>query len=121
MSKPIRRIYTKSVLHHQQRAVRSDDDEIPEFHSIKSSFARTRQDFFPPISRRVRDVLIVGDWMDNWQGNRIVAYQNNNWGLVLFMSADNAKLLQKCQNVYVDGTFKTCPKPFHQVITIHGM
>jgi len=30
-------------------------------------------------------------------------------------------MLQQCNIVYVDGTFKTCPLPYKQFMTIHGL
>jgi hypothetical protein len=37
------------------------------------------------------------------------------------MTEANVKLLRRCETIYVDGAFKTCPKPYHQVLTVHGM
>lgn len=37
------------------------------------------------------------------------------------MSPKCATALQKCTKLYVDGTFSMCPKPFKQIVAIHGM
>jgi MULE transposase domain len=37
------------------------------------------------------------------------------------MSQRNANYLQQCSTLFIDGTFKTCPHPFKQVITLHGL
>lgn len=29
-------------------------------------------------------------------------------------------LIKKCAQIYIDGTFKTCPKKFYQIINIAG-
>jgi hypothetical protein len=36
------------------------------------------------------------------------------------MSEKCAIKLQQCSHIYTDGTFKTYPKPYKQIITIHG-
>ena len=46
--------------------------------------------------------------------------QNNRWGLALFLRARDGKRLSECDEIYVDGTFKCCPKPYYQLVTVHG-
>lgn len=29
--------------------------------------------------------------------------------------------LNECSVIYIDGTFKTAPKPYHQIVTINGL
>lgn len=119
-SKPIRRAYNETYRRHP--ANDSDEDDcIPEFPSVRSSLARKRQTLFPPIPRRVRDVMITGRWKKNWNGQDMVSHQDSRKGIVIMMSSRNASSLLKCRDLYIDGTFKTCPKPFLQVISIHGM
>ena len=118
-TRPIRRLFNDAV--HQQPAIDSDEDDfLPEFHSIRSSLARKRQQLYPAIPRRVRDIKIRGQWKKNWQGQELICHQDRRWGLVIMMSSRCASYVQNCQDLYVDGTFKTCPKPFVQVITVHG-
>jgi hypothetical protein len=119
-TKPIKRAYNE-IMHRQPVPDSDEDDFVPEFHSVRSSLARKKQNQFPPIPRRVTDLVIRGRWMQNWQGQQLVCHQDNQKGLVIFMSSRNASNLQRCHDLYVDGTFKVCPKPFYQVITIHGM
>jgi len=38
----------------------------------------------------------------------------------MFVTEPNLKILQRCSTIYIDGTFKTCPKPYQQFVTIHG-
>ncbi|KAE9523019.1 hypothetical protein AGLY_016650 [Aphis glycines] len=39
---------------------------------------------------------------------------------ILTNTVTNLKTLCDTDNIYVDGTFKSCPKFFHQIFTIHG-
>lgn len=40
--------------------------------------------------------------------------------IIIFSTVTNLKTLCDTDNIYVDGTFKSCPKFFHQIFTIHG-
>lgn len=119
-SKPIRRVYTEVV---RQDTVNSEEesDGIPEFSEVRSSLARQKRQLFPPIPRRVQDVIVDGSWTQTWERRQFLVHQDNQWGLLIFMTARNAGQLRRCDTVYIDGTFKTCPKPFSQVVSIHGM
>jgi len=43
-----------------------------------------------------------------------------NTSIIIFSTVTNLKTLCDTDNIYVDGTFKSCPKFFHQIFTIHG-
>ena len=45
---------------------------------------------------------------------------NNDWGVAVFASARHLRYLQQCNTVYIDGTFRTAPRPYQQIVTIHG-
>jgi hypothetical protein len=40
--------------------------------------------------------------------------------IIIFMSDDGAKMLAECKTAHFDGTFKTAPKLFNQILTIHA-
>jgi len=41
--------------------------------------------------------------------------------IVTFTKHANLKYLSGCEILFVDGTFKSCPKMFYQLFTIHGV
>jgi hypothetical protein len=41
--------------------------------------------------------------------------------IIVFASDDQLRLLFNCSHVMMDGTFKSCPKHFDQVYTVHGL
>jgi len=43
------------------------------------------------------------------------------WGIALFVTGHNVRRLLDCGTIYVDGTFRTAPHPYVQMITIHGL
>lgn len=46
---------------------------------------------------------------------------NHEKNIVAFTSHANLKYLSECEILFVDGTFKSCPKMFYQLFTIHGV
>jgi hypothetical protein len=103
-------------------AVSSDEENehVPEFVNIKSALNRKRREFYPPIPWRIRDVDIRGAWSKTWNNKTFMFFQSTRWGLALFMTARNARRLSDCSELHIDGTFKCCPKPYHQLVTVHG-
>jgi hypothetical protein len=55
-----------------------------------------------------------------WKGKTFLSLLDNNWGLAVFTISRNLKTLAKCHTVYIDGTFRTSPAPYFQLVTIHG-
>jgi hypothetical protein len=55
-----------------------------------------------------------------WASKQFLCHQDNGWGILLFLTQCNARRLQQCQDLYIDGTFKSCPKPYYQLVTIHA-
>lgn len=38
-----------------------------------------------------------------------------------FVDRKQARALAQCQVIYIDGTFKTAPKPYKQIVTMNGL
>lgn len=120
-TRPIRRIFNEVTA--TDRSGDDDDeymDSIPDFAQVRSSLSRSKSKCFPSIPRRVRDIVVRGKWRKTWNSKDFLVHQDNTFGLMIFMSQKCAVALQKCSDIYVDGTFATCPKPFKQLVTIHG-
>lgn len=53
--------------------------------------------------------------------DEIFLFINNSVkNIVAFSTQSNLKHLTECDVLYVDGTFKSCPRPFYQLFIIHG-
>lgn len=46
---------------------------------------------------------------------------DNNWGIAIFTTRNVLSCLGQCTDIFLDGTFKTCPHPYPQFFTIHGL
>ena len=46
---------------------------------------------------------------------------DNAWGVALFMTASHARVLRSCTTIFIDGTFRSAPHPYVQLVTVHGL
>jgi hypothetical protein len=81
---------------------------------------RTRMITMPRIPHSTEEVNLLALWRVNLRGEQFLLYQDNDWGLLLFSTNDNMITYLTAQlYIYIDGTFKTTPRPYNLVI-IHG-
>lgn len=118
-SVPIKRLYN-NVTRNVIRAAGGDREHIPEFHRIRTTMTRARLEHVPEVPHAIDDVVIRGTWRRSWSDERYLLHQDNDWGMVVYATDDNLKNLRKCSEIYLDGTFRTCPRPYNQYFTIHG-
>jgi hypothetical protein len=117
-SLPIKRIYESVVREHGQGV--GAVESIPPFSYVRSAMTRARQELVPNIPWEVDDVEIEDTWAETWSGDYFLLHQDNDWGILLFATPENLEGLSRCTDVYVDGTFRTCPSPYSQFFTVHG-
>lgn len=113
-SMPIRRAYNRALLN------AADPANVPRFAEIESTLQRHRNALWPPVPRTINDVDIDGIWAQNWRGRRMLIHLNNIAGVAVFATPRQLRVLQTCQDLFVDGTFRTAPRPYIQIVTVHG-
>lgn len=118
-SRPIKRSYN-AVANDAVRNRTFNRFEIPEFQQIRSSLTRKKHANVPRIPRNIADVRINGPWKKSWSGERFLLHHDRNWGVFVFATDESLQVLQECDYIFVDGTFKSCPRPFYQYVTVHG-
>lgn len=79
-----------------------------------------RSSLLPAIPHDINDVLIENEWGETWNGEPFLSHLDNDWGISVFATQENYRTLGRCDTIYIDGTFKTCPEPYSQFVTIHG-
>ena len=122
-TKPPRRIYNAHVAqtHRAQLAQGGGDrSQLPKYESIKASIHRTRSANIPAIPRNVNQVVINGPWAETWLQEKFLQNVDHFWGISIFATDENLRKLQECGTVYMDGTFKVCPRPYQQVFEVFG-
>jgi hypothetical protein len=91
----------------------------PTYASVESILSRRRRAAFPSVPSTIDEVVIEGEWSRTWSDKPFLQHLDNNWGIALFASKRCLRLLGDCDTVFVDGTFKTAPHPYYQLVTIH--
>jgi hypothetical protein len=86
---PIKRIYNDVVIHDSQRG-----DDIPDFNCVRSILVRKRSSQMPAIPRTIAEVDIVGEWRRTWTGQRFLSLLDDLWGIAIFATKKNFKILQ---------------------------
>ncbi|CAG2207603.1 unnamed protein product [Mytilus edulis] len=117
-SVPIKRVYNNFARNVAQGG--GDREHIPEFHRVRSTMTRTRLAHVPAVPHDIDEVSIHGHWKRTWSEDRFLLYKNNDWGVLIYATRENLLNLRQCKEIYCDGTFRTCPRPYSQYFTIHG-
>lgn len=112
-SKSIKQVYDDVV---RQAGV----TDVPEFKSVRSRLQRNRRSLLPRLPLKIADVAVEGVWRCTWSGARFLSLIDNEAGVLVFAPDENYQRLYRCDDVYIDGTFKTAPKPYCQFVTVHG-
>ena len=91
--------------------------------SIAQSLYRERRKVFPILPKDRLGVHSALDSMDtNTNKCEQFLYENNSdAGIVIFTCKSNLEFLcNEADELFVDGTFKSCPKFFYQMYSVHG-
>ena len=71
----------------------------------------------PNLSTRREDIWLEGNYSKTLDGKDFLAFDNHR--IIAFATEDNLHLLCESTDVQSDNTFKTVPKLFHQLYTLH--
>ena len=115
-SKRIRNVYDEVV----QQAVIQGIGNIPSYDSVRSILNRTRLENIPPLPNNVNQVVLNGVWIITWTNDLYLQHKDNNNGILLFGTDDDLRILDGADCVFLDGTFRSAPRPYMQFFTIHG-
>jgi hypothetical protein len=86
---------------------------VPPFASIETTLRRKRNAAFPTLPRDVLDVDVSDEWSLTWKDKTHLSLLDNQWGIALFLTDNNARMLSHCTTIFVDGTFSAAPILIH--------
>jgi hypothetical protein len=102
-----------------QQITREDRGNIPNFESAMSTIDRERRRHIPEIPTTIADVDINGRWRLTADRRRFLSKLENGWGITVFATDEAIEGLGQCNNIFMDGTFKSVPRPYTQLFAIH--
>ncbi|KAL8614056.1 hypothetical protein ACOMHN_026273 [Nucella lapillus] len=117
-TRPSRCIYDAVLANVQRQG--GGDIEVSPFESVRSAVERTRSALVPPIPTTVEEVNIDGPWAETWLRDMFLLRNVPEWGIVIYATDQNIRQLERCETLYMDATFRVCPRPYVQFFTILG-
>lgn len=110
-----------------RRELHRFNDELLDTRDIKNvaqSLYRERRKTYPALPKdraEVHEVLKNIDTQTK-KGENFILENNQDTGIIILTCETNLKFLaDSTEEIFVDGTFKSCPKYFFQLYSIHGM
>ena len=94
---------------------------VPSFNSIKTMLKRERACNVPKLPRTREAISLQGEWAETLDGQPFVLHTQENNEFLFFATDIQLLNLSTCSTIYLDGTFKPCPKLYSQLFTIHGL
>ena len=100
--------------------------------SIKWLLQKLREEKYPSDEIFLKDISKITLTFENssnmidiplcYKYNNLINLEKNNKleKYIIFTSKFKVKLIQKCTQIYIDGTFKSCPKNYYQIVNIGG-
>lgn len=99
---------------------------MPRRSSLKRTLRRSNnsQNDDPPIPATLEDVDVPNALRYTEKNKQFLFYDSGNEDeerIMIFTTKKNLKVLSQTEHWFGDGTIATCPQPFQQIYTIHGM
>uniref|UniRef100_A0A2S2NXU0 MULE transposase domain-containing protein n=1 Tax=Schizaphis graminum TaxID=13262 RepID=A0A2S2NXU0_SCHGA len=111
------------ILHRELREGDIDSLTTTDTMRIRKNIHYARSSIIPKLPKNLEDLHLALTNLGEIKTNRdeiFLLINNSEKNIVAFSTQTNLKYLTECDVLYVDGTFKSCPKPFYQLFIIHG-
>lgn len=95
------------------------DVDLPKYESLKTGLYNLRNinaGVKKTCFQNVHEVEIPNTMTDF----TLADYSYNGNRIIIFCLPEMLCTLTKIKHVFCDGTFRSCPPPFHQILSIHG-
>ena len=120
--KAIRKDPTKTVKTIYDDVCAKNANAVPPlFETVKSTLYRTRSEKLPKIPSNPRRFIIPSRWKKTFTKKNFLLKHDKKTGVAVFATDQMVQTLSGCSAILCDGTFKSCPRPFYQLFTIHGL
>jgi hypothetical protein len=114
----------KRIIHSVLKENESDQLTIDDVKSVKRSMYGERRKKFPKLPKScLESHCALEDIKEKIITNRkenFLMINDIESNIIIFSCDVNLKHLCRCTRIFLDGTFKYCPKYFLQLFTLHG-
>jgi len=94
-----------------------------DINRIRKNIHYARSSIIPKFSTNLEELHLALTNLGEIKTNKdeiFLLINNTEKNIVAFSTTTNLKFLSECKTLYIDGTFKSCPKLFYQLFIIHG-
>lgn len=91
---------------------------MPTFNSFGSSLYRARQHMYPALPTTRQTIQLEDKWTETLNHERFLLADDADQHIIIF-ATDQMLHRLTASTIYMDGTFKACPKLFYQLFSIH--
>lgn len=109
----------------QELLVNGDIEQLTahDVFRVRQNIHASRSSKLPKLPKTLTE---LHEALDNYdvitnRGENFKFINDCETNIVIFTCSHNLEILRKMKIVFVDGTFKSCPKLFYQLFTIHGV
>lgn len=91
--------------------------------NVRKNIYRHRRKNMPTLPKNRQEAIdkLLERQLKTVKGEDFLLHEDAHSGLVIFSCTSNLTFLNKCDKIYMDGTFKYCTKFWLQLFTIHGI
>ena len=116
---------TQAILQSVTNRLTVDEaSSLPRPSSMKKAIQRERlrAGNVPPNPRSLQELVIPEQFQQTTTGEQFLLFDSGpgEARILIFSTFNNLEMLSKCNSWFADGTFKTVPKLFTQLYTIHA-
>lgn len=118
---------TREIMQHSSIALQEEAEirnAMPNEAALKRMTQRKRVEVFqyPKEPTHVDEIKLEGRFLLNKVGKKFVHFDGavNGSRMIIFATDEDLQFLHACPHWFVDATFKSAPKLFKQMFTIHG-
>lgn len=117
LSDPISKIFEENMAPLEDRGI-NIIKKLPALKNVQKTLYKKRNKSIGASKvtfKKAKDVEVP----QKFQKILFADYAHKN-RILIFADDELKEYMGKCKHFYMDGTFKTCPKPFYQLYTIHA-
>jgi hypothetical protein len=115
-------VQLSKILHSELKNYDIENINSGDVLSIKRNIPNARYSKLPKLPTSLTQIHETSKNMEfkTIKGEDFLLVNHNETNILGFLTVRNLQALCSLNTIFVDGTFKSCPKLFYQLITIHG-